>query len=553
MVSNVTRRRRPPPRPDLVALLRAGSPNYLGESTARFCRTFAGGAPPTRTGIPLHRPGAFPAISATSGSASQAPARPDPRSAAHRRCESGQCDHKSDGQGGSSLRETVRPSDSTLVPHGRTRRGSGAQCSTSRAQAGTPARQSPRHWGVRCCGWIGTSLLIGSRARSWSGSGFWSSPSQRSPSSAGCPHSRHLHPRRPLRRPPSRRVGSGSPPPPTAVATGWHPTRVTSSPLATRHRTGTWRARTLNQPVVGMAATPDGGGYWLDAADGGIFTFGNARFWGSTGSLHLNQPVVGMASTHDGGGYWLVASDGGIFAFGDAAFEGSMGSRHLNEPIVGMAPTDDGKGYWLVASDGGIFAFGDATFEGSLGSSPLASPIVNMTPTPDNDGYWLVSQDGTVYGFGDAVQRRVSEGRVGSRRLHGGHAGRRLLDLDDGRRGAPLRRCEERGVASHRPGGRAPPTTAPLTSGTTAASTASNSSTTSVDPGVSLSDTTTSSSVHSLTPSSGTAGGGDTIEISGSGFSGRYRGLLRHQRLVRLHGHIAHVHHRRGARRGGHG
>ena len=44
------------------------------------------------------------------------------------------------------------------------------------------------------------------------------------------------------------------------------------------------------------------------------------------GSHHINEPIVGMAPTHDGQGYWLVASDGGIFAFGDAAFEGSLGS-----------------------------------------------------------------------------------------------------------------------------------------------------------------------------------------------------------------------------------
>jgi hypothetical protein len=37
----------------------------------------------------------------------------------------------------------------------------------------------------------------------------------------------------------------------------------------------------------------------------------------------LNQPVVGMATTSDGRGYWMVAADGGIFAFGDAAFYGS--------------------------------------------------------------------------------------------------------------------------------------------------------------------------------------------------------------------------------------
>ena len=79
-----------------------------------------------------------------------------------------------------------------------------------------------------------------------------------------------------------------------------------------------------------MAATPDGQGYWLVASDGGMFSFGDANFYGSEGGQPLNQPIVGMAATADGGGYWLVASDGGIFAFGDAVFFGSMGGEHLN-------------------------------------------------------------------------------------------------------------------------------------------------------------------------------------------------------------------------------
>ena len=32
-----------------------------------------------------------------------------------------------------------------------------------------------------------------------------------------------------------------------------------------------------------------------------------------------------MAADPEGEGYWLVASDGGIFSFGDAKFYGSMG------------------------------------------------------------------------------------------------------------------------------------------------------------------------------------------------------------------------------------
>jgi len=157
----------------------------------------------------------------------------------------------------------------------------------------------------------------------------------------------------------------------------------------------------INQPVVGIANTADAGGYWTVARDGGIFTFGDATFHGSAGSMHLNAPIVGMAATPDGGGYWLVASDGGIFSYGDATFFGSTGGMHLNQPIVGMAATP-GHGYWLVASDGGIFSYGDAGFFGSTGGMRLNRPIVGMAATPDGHGYWLVASDGGIFSYGDA-------------------------------------------------------------------------------------------------------------------------------------------------------
>ena len=157
-----------------------------------------------------------------------------------------------------------------------------------------------------------------------------------------------------------------------------------------------------NAPIVGMAATPDGAGYWLVGSDGGIFSYGDAQFYGSTGSLVLNAPIVGMASTPDGKGYWLVARDGGVFNYGDAQFWGSAGSLSLNAPIVGMAVTHDGGGYWLVASDGGIFAYGDAQFYGSRGGQPLNAPVVGMTATPDGGGYWFVASDGGIFSYGDA-------------------------------------------------------------------------------------------------------------------------------------------------------
>ncbi len=159
----------------------------------------------------------------------------------------------------------------------------------------------------------------------------------------------------------------------------------------------------LNQPIVGMASTANGRGYWNVASDGGLFAFGNAAFYGSMGGHPLNRAIVGMASTHDGHGYWEVASDGGLFAFGDAGFYGSTGSLALNRPVVGMASTPDGRGYWLVASDGGLFAFGDAGFYGSTGSLVLNQPVVGMAATPDGRGYWLVASDGGLFAFGDAA------------------------------------------------------------------------------------------------------------------------------------------------------
>ncbi|MGH9178329.1 MAG: SBBP repeat-containing protein [Acidimicrobiales bacterium] len=165
---------------------------------------------------------------------------------------------------------------------------------------------------------------------------------------------------------------------------------------------GSTGALRLNQPMVGMAATPGGTGYHLVAADGGIFAFGDAQFYGSTGAIRLNRPVVGMARTPSGRGYWLVASDGGIFAFGDAPFYGSTGNLRLNQPVVGMAATPSGKGYWMVAADGGIFAFGDAQFYGSTGALRLNQPVVGMAATITGKGYRLVAADGGIFAFGDA-------------------------------------------------------------------------------------------------------------------------------------------------------
>ena len=152
-------------------------------------------------------------------------------------------------------------------------------------------------------------------------------------------------------------------------ATGWSRPTAASSPSATPASTAPPGGQPLNQPIVGMAATPTGKGYWLVAADGGVFTFGDARFFGSTGRPAA-EPSRSSAwpPRRSGNGYWLVAADGGVFTFGDARFYGSTGrpSRSTSRSSA-WPPRRSGKGYWLVAADGGVFTFGDAGFFGSRG------------------------------------------------------------------------------------------------------------------------------------------------------------------------------------------
>ena len=192
----------------------------------------------------------------------------------------------------------------------------------------------------------------------------------------------------------------------------------------------------LPGPVTGIAATPDGNGYWTVTATGQVTADGDAGNFGSLpAGASLNAPILGITATADGKGYWLVGADGGIFSFGDATFYGSTGSMALNRPVVGMAAVPGGGGYWLVASDGGIFAFGNAPFYGSTGSMALNRPVVGMAAVPGGRGLLagglrrrrlLVRQRPVL-----RLDRDNVAGPAGHR--HGGHTERPGL-LDGGRR-----------------------------------------------------------------------------------------------------------------------
>lgn len=145
--------------------------------------------------------------------------------------------------------------------------------------------------------------------------------------------------------------------------------------------------------------------FWQVADNG--YVYGSPSY-GSTANFHLGKPIVGIAATPSGNGYWLVGADGGVFGFGDAGFYGSLPGNHITpqEPIVGIAPTQGGAGYWLDGSDGGVFTFGDAGFFGATPGKDGVSIVGPVFPTPDQQGYWLATSSlgpTMAEGFGDVL------------------------------------------------------------------------------------------------------------------------------------------------------
>src|SRR5207248_6601090 len=94
--------------------------------------------------------------------------------------------------------------------------------------------------------------------------------------------------------------------------------------------------------------------------------------------------VMSMAPTKTGAGYWLLAADGGVFSFGDAVFRGSLPGNGLCKWPAGiqLVPTATGKGYWVQAADGSTWTFGDAMGFGSVAGLRLPAPVTTIGLAP---------------------------------------------------------------------------------------------------------------------------------------------------------------------------
>jgi len=73
----------------------------------------------------------------------------------------------------------------------------------------------------------------------------------------------------------------------------------------------------------------------LVGKNGAVYHFGDAANHGSLAGGKGSRDIVGIAATIDGGGYWLVSASGSVSHFGDAAFAGSLATTHST--VVGLA------------------------------------------------------------------------------------------------------------------------------------------------------------------------------------------------------------------------
>ena len=114
-----------------------------------------------------------------------------------------------------------------------------------------------------------------------------------------------------------------------------------------------------------------------------MFAFGDAEFHGSANGV-AQRPIVAMAATPSGHGYYLLASDGGVFAYGDATFRGAAVDPN-GAPSTGIAVSPDGAGYWIVRQNGAVHPFGVPALGELTGSQ---NPAVGIAARASG-GYWV--------------------------------------------------------------------------------------------------------------------------------------------------------------------
>ena len=138
-------------------------------------------------------------------------------------------------------------------------------------------------------------------------------------------------------------------------------------------------------------------------ADGGVFTFGDAKFEGSCPAIGgcAGGAAVAVMPDATGNGYWVVTAGGDVYPFGDAASYGEPGLFGIS--VISAVRSSDGNGYYILYSNGVVYAYGDAVNYGTAyGEIGGFNPATTVFTTSGGGGYWIVSANGSVITEGDA-------------------------------------------------------------------------------------------------------------------------------------------------------
>lgn len=183
-----------------------------------------------------------------------------------------------------------------------------------------------------------------------------------------------------------------------------------------------------DRPVVSIAGTPTGDGYWLLDARGAVVARGDATWQGDVAQWLLLGSPTQVVATPSGQGYAIVSNAGPLYSFGDAPLMGWSRPDSPPSPAQAIVMTPSGKGHWLFRRDGRAEEYGDAKFIGiatrtvmNLGKASFSFKVLEPGPTkvvfnlsgttatvtqewsPSAEGYWMLGDDGAVYGFGSAA------------------------------------------------------------------------------------------------------------------------------------------------------
>jgi Carboxypeptidase regulatory-like domain len=153
-------------------------------------------------------------------------------------------------------------------------------------------------------------------------------------------------------------------------------------------------------PAVGLAETPSGHGYNILTTAGAIYSFGDANYFGNLLDHRYPGPATALSYTPNGGGYAILNSAGGIYTFGDAGYYGNLIDHGYPGTAVGLAYTSTGNGYWILTTSGALYSFGDATYFGNLIDHGYRGVAASVSAAKDGSGYAILTTRGAVYRFG---------------------------------------------------------------------------------------------------------------------------------------------------------